>query len=374
MIIGIPKEIKKDEYRVGIVPAGVKDLVSNGHRVLVEKNAGMGSGIIDAEFKMEGAEILDNPANIYSQAEVIIKVKEPIPSEYEYLKKGQILYAFLHLAPARELTEALLKQEIIGIAYETVELENRSLPLLIPMSEVAGRMSIHEGAKYLEREKGGRGILLGGVPGVKPGSVVIFGGGIVGSNAARMAVGTGANVTLLDINLEKLRYLDDVFGGRITTLSSNSHNILESIKKADLVIGAVLITGAKAPKLITRKMLKHMQKGSVIIDVCIDQGGSLETSRPTTHSNPTYIEEGVIHYCVTNMPGAVARTSTFALTNATFPYALELANKGFKKAIEGNSALKKGVNVYKGEVTHPSVSKALNLPCTPIEKISREVK
>lgn len=370
MIIGIPKEIKKDEYRVGIVPAGVKDLASNGHRVLVEKNSGIGSGITDAEFKMEGAEILDNPAEIYSQAEMIIKVKEPIPSEYEHLKKGQILYAFLHLAPAKELTEALLKQEIIGIAYETVELENGSLPLLIPMSEVAGRMSIHEGAKYLEREKGGRGILLGGVPGVKPGNVVVFGGGIVGSNAARMAVGTGANVILLDINLEKLRYLDDIFGGRITTLSSNSHNILDSIEKADLVIGAVLITGAKAPKLITREMLKHMQNGSVIIDVCIDQGGSLETSRPTTHSNPTYMEEGVIHYCVTNMPGAVARTSTFALTNATFPYALELANKGFKKAIEENSALKKGVNVYKGEVTHPSVSKALNLVYAPVDKIS----
>ena len=369
MIIGIPKEIKEDEYRVGIVPAGVKDLVSNGHRVLVEKNAGIGSGIFDVEFKIEGAEILNNPADIYCQAEMIMKVKEPLQSECKYLRKGQILYAFLHLAPAKELTETLLNQGIIDIAFETVELEDGSLPLLIPMSEVAGRMAIHEGAKYLEREKGGRGILLGGVPGVKPGNVVILGGGIVGSNAARMAIGTGAKVTLLDINLKKLRYLDDVFGGRITTLSSNSHNIIESLEKADLVIGAVLITGAKAPKLITRKRLKRMQKGSVIIDVCIDQGGSLETSRPTTHSNPTYIEEGVIHYCVTNMPGAVSRTSTFALTNATFPYALELANNGFKKAIQKNSALRKGVNIYKGEITHPSVSDSLNLLYSPLEKI-----
>ena len=369
MIVGIPKEIKEDEYRVGIVPAGVKELVFNGHRVLVEKNAGNGSGIVDAEFKKEGAEILNSPEDIYSEAEMIIKVKEPLPSEYEYLKKGQILYAYLHLAPAYELTKALLKQGIIGIAYETVELENRSLPLLIPMSEVAGRMSIHEGAKYLEREKGGRGILLGGVPGVKPGTVVILGGGIVGSNAARMAVGTGARVTLLDTNLERLRYLDDIFAGSITTLSSNSHNIIESIERADLVIGAVLITGAKAPKLVTREMLQHMQKGSVIIDVCIDQGGSLETSRPTTHSNPTFVEEGVIHYCVANMPGAVARTSTFALTNATFPYALEIANAGFKKTVRRNSALKKGVNIYLGEVTYSSVSKSLGLPYTPLEKV-----
>ena len=369
MIIGIPKEIKEDEYRVGIVPAGVKEFVSNGHTVLVEKNSGIGSGILDAEFKIEGAKILDSPAEIYSQAEMIIKVKEPLPAEYEYLKKEQILYAFLHLAAAKELTETLLKEEIIAIAFETVELEDGSLPLLIPMSEVAGRMAIHEGAKYLEREKGGRGILLGGVPGVKPGNVVILGGGIVGSNAARMAIGTGAKVTLLDINLEKLRYLDDIFGGRITTLSSNSHNIIESIEKADLVIGAVLITGAKAPQLITRERLKRMQKGSVIIDVCIDQGGSLETSRPTTHSNPTYVEEGVIHYCVANMPGAVSRTSTFALTNATFPYALELANNGFKKAVQENSALRKGVNIYKGEITHPSVSDSLHLLYTPLEKL-----
>lgn len=369
MIIGIPKEIKDDEYRVGIVPAGVKDLVANGHRVLVEKDAGTGSGIIDQEYKMEGAEMINDHAEIYAEAEMIMKVKEPLPSEYDLLKEGQILYAYFHLAPAEKLTEALLKQKIIGIAYETVEQEDGSLPLLIPMSEVAGRMAIHEGAKYLEREKGGRGILLGGVPGVKPGNVVILGGGIVGSNAARMAVGTGANVVLLDVNLEKLRYLDDVFGGRITTLSSNSHNIIESIERADLVIGAVLLTGAKAPKLITREMLTYMQKGSVIIDVCIDQGGSLETSRPTTHSNPTYVEEGVIHYCVANMPGALARTSTFALTNATFPIALQLANNGFKKAIEKNNALKKGVNVCHGEVTHLSVSKALNLPYVPIEKI-----
>ncbi len=369
MIIGIPKEIKEDEYRVGIVPAGVRDLVSNKHRVLIERNAGVGSGINDEDYEREGAIILDKPEDIYSESEMIIKVKEPVPSEYGFLKKGQILYAFLHLAPAKELTAALLGQEVIAIAYETVELNNSSLPLLIPMSEVAGRMAIHEGAKYLEREKGGRGILLGGVPGVKPGNVVILGGGVVGSNAARMAAGTGANVTLLDVNLEKLRYLDNIFVGRVTTLSSNNHNIVESIEKADLVIGGVLITGAKAPKLITRSMLSYMQKGSVIVDVCIDQGGAIETSRPTTHSNPIFTEEGVIHYCVANMPGALARTSTFALTNATFPYALELANKGFKKAIQQNNPLKKGVNIYKGKVTHPSVSKALNLPHSSIDNI-----
>lgn len=369
MIVGIPKEIKEDEYRVGIVPAGVKELVSNGHRVLIQKDVGTGSGISDEEYIKEGAKVLDNPEEIYSEADMIIKVKEPLPSEYGFLKKEQILYAFLHLAPSKKLTKNLLEREIIAVAFETVELNDGSLPLLIPMSEVAGRMAIHEGAKYLEREKGGRGILLGGVPGVKPGNVVILGGGIVGANAARMAVGAGASVTLLDISLEKLRYLDDIFGGRITTLSSNSHNILESIEKADLVIGAVLITGAKAPKLITRKMLTKMQKGSVIVDVCIDQGGAIETSRPTTHSDPTFIEEGVIHYCVANMPGALARTSTFALTNATFPYALELANNGFKKAITRNAALKKGVNIYKGKITHSSVSDSLNLPYTPIDKI-----
>lgn len=369
MIIGIPKEIKEDEYRVGIVPAGVRDLVSHEHRVLIEKNAGTGSGISDQEYKIEGAQVLDSPEEIYSRADMIIKVKEPVSSEYDFLKEGQILYTFFHLAASKELSYALLEKQVIAIAYETVEMENGSLPLLIPMSEVAGRMSIHEGAKCLEREKGGRGILLGGVPGVKPGNVVILGGGVVGTNAARMAVGNGANVILLDINLEKLRYLDDIFAGRITTLSSNSHNILESIEKADLVIGAVLITGATAPKLITRKMLSRMQKGSVIVDVCIDQGGCIETSWPTTHSNPTYIEEGVIHYCVSNMPGALARTSTFALTNATFPYALELSNRGFKKAIEKNSALKKGVNICKGKVTHSSVSKSLNLSFTPIDKL-----
>lgn len=369
MIIGIPKEIKEDEYRVGIVPAGVRELVSNGHRVFIEKGAGVGSGIDDEEYKREGAIIFDMPEEIYSQADMIIKVKEPLPSEYPLLKKGQILYAFLHLAPAKKLASALLKQEVIAIAYETVELDNASLPLLIPMSEVAGRMAIHEGAKYLEREKGGRGILLGGVPGVKPGKVVILGGGVVGSNAARMAAGTGANVTLLDVNLEKLRYLDDIFGGRVTTLSSNHHNIIESIKGADLVIGGVLITGAKAPKLITRQMLTCMQKGSVIVDVCIDQGGAIETSRPTTHSNPTFIEEGVIHYCVSNMPGALARTSTFALTNATMPYALELANNGFKKAVQKNAPLRKGVNIIRGEVSHPSVAKALNLPHSPVENV-----
>jgi len=369
MIIGIPKEIKEDEYRVGIVPAGVRELVSHRHKVFIEKNAGIGSGVSDEEYKREGAIVIDNPEEIYSQSDMIMKVKEPLPSEYSFLKKGQILYAFLHLAPAKKLTEALLEREVIAIAYETVELNDGSLPLLIPMSEVAGRMSVHEGAKYLEREKGGRGILLGGVPGVNPGNVVILGGGVVGSNAARMAVGAGANVTLLDTNLAKLRFLDDIFKGRMTTLSSNNHNIVASIEKADLVIGGVLIIGAKAPKLITKAMLSNMQKGAVIIDVCIDQGGTMETSRPTTHSNPTFVEEGIIHYCVANMPGALSRTSTFALTNATFPYALQLANNGVIKSIQMNSALRKGVNIFKGQVTYSSVSRALNLPHTPIQSM-----
>jgi alanine dehydrogenase len=359
MIIGIPKEIKADEYRVSMTPTGVHDLIKHGHKVLVENLAGIGSGISDQDYLEQGAKIVSQQ-EVFDQSEMIVKVKEPIAEEYPLLRDGQILYTYLHLAPAPELTQTLLDKKVIGIAYETVQLVDKSLPLLIPMSEVAGRMSIHEGSKYLERENGGRGILLGGVPGVDPGHVVIVGGGVVGANAAKMAIGTGASVTLLDVNLPRLRYLDDIHGSRLRTLMSNKFNLIESLRTADLVIGAVLIPGARAPRLITRDMLKEMQSGSVIVDVGIDQGGMLETSRPTTHSDPIFEEEGVVHYCVANMPGALARTSTFALTNATFPYALKLANEGYKKALTSDPALKSGLNVCLGAITHPAVATALD--------------
>jgi len=368
MIIGIPKEIKVHEYRVSLTPAGVHDLVEAGHQVLVEENAGLGSGIANQSFIKEGAEILSRN-DIFEKADLIIKVKEPQPEEYELLQENQILYTYLHLAPAPQLTEALLRRKIIGIAYETVQKADNSLPLLVPMSEVAGRMSIHEGAKYLERENGGRGILLGGVPGVDPGQVVILGGGVVGHNAAKMAIGTGASVTLLDVNLPRLRYLDDLYGGRLKTLMSNKLNLRESLENADLVICAVLIAGAKAPKIITRKMLSYMKPGAVIVDVSIDQGGSLETSRPTSHDNPIFEVDGIVHYCVANMPGALARTSTFALTNATFPYAFQIAQKGLNKAIRDNTELKKGVNLYKGNITHPAVAEALEKPYVSLEEL-----
>ena len=367
MIIGVPKEIKKDEYRVAIVPSGVHALVEGGHRVLVEKSAGTGSGIEDEEYRREGAEIVDHPQEIFSRAEMIMKVKEPLPQEYDYLREGQILYTYLHLAAAPELARKLTEKGVIGVAYETVQEEDGSLPLLIPMSEVAGRMAIHEGGKYLEREKGGRGILLGGVPSVQPGKVAILGGGVVGFNSAKMAVGTGAEVTLLDINLQRLRYMDDIFKGRVKTLMSNRHNIIEAVQAADLTIGSVLIAGARAPHLITREFLRAMKNGSVIVDVCIDQGGCVETSRPTSHSNPVYVEEGVIHYCVANMPGAVPRTSTFALTNATFPHARRIADLGIRKAVEESNALGRGVNVARGRVTHQRVAESLGMEYTPLK-------
>lgn len=370
MIIGVPKEIKDDEYRVSLTPAGVQELVTVGHSVMVEDGAGIGSGLNNDLYESEGARIAKRE-EIYGKADMIMKVKEPLEEEYDLLHEGQILYTYLHLAPAPDLTEALLKRKIIGIAYETVQLKDNSLPLLIPMSEVAGRMSIHEGAKYLERENGGRGILLGGVPGVDPGHVVILGGGIVGANAAKMAIGTGASVTLLDVNLQRLRYLDDLYGGRLKTIMSNKVNIREALSTADLVVGAVLIPGAKAPKLISREMLSAMEPGSVIVDVCIDQGGALETSRPTSHSNPIFEVDGVIHYCVSNMPGALARTSTFALTNATFSFAFELAQKGFKKAMMDNPALRKGLNLCNGHVTHPAVAEALGRELVPVEHFIR---
>ncbi len=366
MIVGVPKEIKTDEYRVSMTPAGVHDLVCRGHKVLLEDRAGEGSGITNEDYLEQGAKIVSRK-EIFAESEMIVKVKEPLPEEYRLLREGQILYTYLHLAPAPELTQALLDQKVVGIAYETVQLPDCSLPLLIPMSEVAGRMSVHEGAKYLERENGGRGILLGGVPGVDPGHVVIIGGGIVGTNAAKMAIGTGAQVTLLDVNLTRLRYLDDIHGSRLKTLMSNRFNLLESLHTADLVIGAVLIPGAKAPRLITRDMLSIMKKGSVVVDIGIDQGGVLETSRPTTHSDPIFEVEGVIHYCVANMPGALARTSTFALTNATFPYTLVLAENGYQKALREDPALRAGLNVCLGSVTHPEVAKALGKKFTPAE-------
>jgi len=368
MIVGIPKEIKSDEYRVSMTPAGVHELVENGHKVLVENKAGEGSDILDKDYLDQGAEVVSRD-EVFSQAEMIVKVKEPIAEEYPLLREGQILYTYLHLAPAPELTQILLDQKVIGIAYETVQLTDGSLPLLIPMSEVAGRMAVHEGAKYLERENGGRGILLGGVPGVDPGHVVIVGGGIVGANAAKMAIGTGASVTLLDINLPRLRYLDDIHGSRLKTLMSNKFNLIESLRTADLVIGAVLIPGARAPRLITRDMLKEMQHGAVIVDVGIDQGGMLETSRPTTHSDPIFEVEGVVHYCVANMPGALARTSTFALTNATFPYALKLANEGYKKALSNEPALRSGLNICLGSITHQAVAMSLGKEFVEPEKL-----
>ena len=367
MIIGIPKEIKEDEYRVSMTPAGAHDMVLDGHTVLVEDAAGEGSGLSNQLYEDHGAQIVDRN-DVFSRSQMVIKVKEPLPEEFDLLREGQILYTYLHLAPAPELTRALLDRKVIGIAYETVQLSDGSLPLLIPMSEVAGRMSIHEGSKYLERENQGRGILLGGVPGVDSGHVVIIGGGIVGANAAKMAIGTGASVTLLDVNLNRLRYLDDIYGGRLKTLMSNRVNIVEALRTADLVVGAILIPGARAPKLITREMLSFMMPGSVIVDVGIDQGGVVETSHPTTHSDPIFIVDDVIHYCVANMPGAVARTSTFALTNATFPYALELARKGFNDAFQANPALARGLNVFKGHVTHPAVADALDMECVPLKK------
>jgi len=368
MIIGVPKEIKVDEYRVSLTPSGTAELMAEGHSVLLENGAGEGSGIADELYCREGAKVASRD-EVFAQADMIMKVKEPVAEELSLLRAGQILYTYLHLAPSPELTDALLARGVSAIAYETVQCEDGSLPLLIPMSEVAGRMSIHEGAKYLERENGGRGILLGGVPGVEPGNIVIIGGGVVGNNAAKMAIGTGARVTLLDISLQRLRYLDDIYGARLRTLVSNKLNIANELKTADLVVCAVLIPGARAPRLIARSLLSSMLPGSVIVDVGIDQGGVMETSRPTTHSDPIYLVDGVIHYCVANMPGALARTSTYALANATLPYALELANKGLERAVRENPALRRGLNVYKGQVTHPAVAEALGKDYVPVESL-----
>lgn len=369
MLIGVPKEIKNNENRIAITPAGVLSLINNGHQVIIEDNAGKGSGFTNEEFEKVGAKIVPTAKDVWTQAEMILKVKEPLPQEYPLFQEGQILFTYLHLAPEPELTRALMEKNVVAIAYETVQLEDGSLPLLTPMSEVAGRMATQIGATYLQRPNGGLGVLLGGVPGVKPAEVVIIGGGVVGTNAAKMAVGLGANVTILDINAERLRYLDDIFHGRVNTLISNPFTIAEAVKNCDLLIGGVLIPGARAPRLVTEEMVKTMKEGSVIVDVAIDQGGSVETiDRVTTHSDPIYVKHGVVHYSVANMPGAVPRTSTFALTNVTIPYAVKIANKGYLQAIKEDKALALGVNVINGKVTYKAVAEALDLEYTPLEE------
>lgn len=370
MIIGIPREIKNNENRVAITPAGVHALVSAGHVVHVESSAGLGSGFTDDSYLEAGAEVLSSAQDVWGRADMVMKVKEPLPSEYGFFRSNLILFTYLHLAPEPELTKALMDSGVTAIAYETVQLPDRSLPLLTPMSEVAGRMSIQIGAHFLEKAHGGRGELLGGVPGVPPARVVIVGGGIVGTNAARIALGLGAEVTILDTNMPRLRYLDDVFGSRIRTVMSNAYNLRQQIQGCDLLVGAVLIPGARAPKLVTAEMVEQMNPGAVIVDVAIDQGGSIETiDRITTHDNPVYEKYGVMHYAVANMPGAVPRTSTLALTNVTMPYALQLANLGVRDAVSANHALAKGVNVIKGQVTYEGVAKSLDLPYTVLEEV-----
>ena len=373
MIIGVPKEIKNNENRVALTPAGVQEFVKRGHTVYVQSTAGLGSGFADEEYVEAGAQLLPTIEETYAIAEMIIKVKEPIESEYPLIKKDQLLFTYFHFASYEKLTDAMIASGAVCLAYETVEKADRSLPLLVPMSEVAGRMSVQEGAKYLEKPMGGRGILLGGVPGVKPAEVVVLGGGIVGTQAAKMAAGMGADVTMMDISLPRLRQLDDIMEKNVKTEFSNEYNVREAVKTADLVIGGVLIPGAKAPKLITRDMLPTMKKGAVIVDVAIDQGGCFETSRPTTHAEPIFVIDDVIHYCVANMPGAVPYTSTLALTNATLPYALQLANKGWKQACRDNAELRLGLNIVNGKVVYEGVSEAFNLPYTPVDEVLNEV-
>jgi alanine dehydrogenase len=366
MIVGVPKEVKTDEYRVAMIPVGVEELTRAGNKVLMQAGAGQGSGISDDQYAQNGAEIVTDPASIWQKSDLIVKVKEPLPQEWPLMQRGQLVFTYFHFAADEVLTKAVMKSGITAIAYETIKDTRGTLPLLTPMSEVAGRMSIQEGAKYLERPCEGRGILLGGVPGVAPANVVILGGGIVGANAAKVAAGLGAKVTILDINLDRLRYLDDVMPRNVTTIFSDRHNILECLNQADLLIGAILIPGAKAPHLVRRDDLKRMPPGAVLIDVAIDQGGCIETSRPTTHGKPTYIVNDVVHYCVTNMPGAVGRTSTYALTNVTLPYVLQLANKGFELAVRENGSLAQGVNIRAGEVTNPAVASTFGFNCAVI--------
>jgi alanine dehydrogenase len=369
MIVGLPKEVKDNESRVGLTPAGVKALTNAGHSVLIQKSAGEGSGITDSEYVAAGGELVDTAEEAWSRAEMVVKVKEPIASEYPLLRENLLLFTYLHLAPARELTKALLDSGTTGIAYETITNDKGQLPLLTPMSEVAGRMSVQIGAYYLEKVNGGRGILLGGVPGVDPARVTIIGGGVVGTNACKMAVGLGADVTIIDRDLDRLRYLDDIFGSRIKTVASNPYTIAESVAQSDRVVGGVLVPGAAAPKLVTRDMLKAMNRGSVIVDVAVDQGGCIETTKPTTHSQPTYYVENVLHYGVTNMPGAVPRTSTFALTNVTTPFAVTLANRGLEAAIKRDRHLKNGINTYKGKAVYEAVAQDQGLEYTPIDSL-----
>lgn len=362
MLIGVPKEIKNRENRVGVVPGGVAQLVAAGHKVMIQKGAGLGAGIPDEKFIAAGAEIVGTAEDIWGRAEMVMKVKEPVEPEYKLMRDGQILYTYLHLAAVPELAKELVNRKVSAIAYETIELANGSLPLLTPMSEVAGRMAVQVGAQCLQKHHGGKGLLLGGVPGVQRGRVTIIGGGVVGINSAKMAVGLGASVTIMDVNAARLAYLDDVFGNNVTTLMSNPENIATAVRESDLVVGAVLITGAKAPMLVSRKEIASMEPDSVVVDVAIDQGGCIETIRPTTHDEPVYKAEGVLHYGVTNIPGDVPKTSTYALTNVTLRYALELATKGLARSLEQNEALRKGLNTHGGKVTHRAVADALNLP------------
>jgi alanine dehydrogenase len=369
MIIGVLKEIKERENRVSVRPGGVEMMKKHGHTVLVEKDAGIGSGFDNEEYRKAGAEIIETPAEIYEKAEMIMHVKEPLPSEYKLIRKDQIIFTYLHLAASEPLTRELIKRKSVNIAYETIQKKDGSLPLLMPMSEVAGRMAVQEAAKYLEKTTGGLGILLGGVPGVEPATVMVIGAGIVGTNAAKVACGMGAKVYLLDNNLDRLRYLSDVMPKNCFLLMAGPQTVAKLAKQADVVIGAVLIPGAKAPKLITKRMLKTMKKGAVLVDVAIDQGGCFETSKPTTHADPTYIVDGIVHYCVANMPGAVPITSAYALTNATLPYALQLADKGWKQAFKENPDLKLGANVVQGKVTYKSVADAFDMEYVPIDSL-----
>src|SRR5437899_3318005 len=366
MIVGVPKEVKTDEYRVAMTPVGVEELSRTGHTVLIETGSGQGSGISDEQYAQCGAAIVPDGTAIWGRADLVVKVKEPLPEEWPLMRPGQIIFTYFHFAASEDLTRAIMQSGVTAVAYETIRDSRGQLPLLTPMSEVAGRMSIQEGAKFLERPFEGRGILLGGVPGVLPASVAILGAGVVGANAAKFAAGLGANVTVLDINLDRLRYLDDTMPRNVTTLYSDRHNILDSLTRADLVIGAVLIPGARAPYLVRRDDLKRMTPRAVIIDVAIDQGGCVETSRPTTHSKPTYIVDDVVHYCVTNMPGAVGRTSTYALTNVTLPYALQLANKGYERAVRENPGLAQGVNIRAGQITNQGVAETFGVKCEAI--------
>lgn len=374
MIIGVPKEIKANENRVALQPSGVEMLRENGHIILIETKAGVGSGFEDEAYKKAGAQIIATPKELFEKADMIMKVKEPLAQEYGYIREGQILFTYFHFAASRELTEAMMKTKCVAIAYETIEKEDGSLPLLNPMSEVAGRLSIQAGARCLEKTFGGHGILLGGVTGVAPAKVVVIGGGIVGTNAAQMAAGLGANVIVLDINIERLRFLNHVLPANVSTMMSIPENIRQQIADADLIVGAVLIHGAKAPNLITRDMLKLMKKGSVIVDVAVDQGGCVETIRPTTHADPTYEVEGVIHYGVANMPGAVPKTSTIALTNVTLPYAIQIANKGYLEAVKTNREIALGVNIFFGKVTYGPVAEAFGLEYTPFEEVLKEIE